>query len=341
MTAPFGTQSTLEAWIAACDCGSTQFKTGQSTRTTTTLICARCGLRTSHKSAVAAVRLPAAEVAYALEHTLTRPAPPSEEPVKEDPSPLATDAAPASPPAPVEEYTTLRFRVARAAKEAVIDRGLEICRIMHLQESGWRDQTWHGLALEYVFADWIAGAPPAAIAVLDAMEAAVADATAALGTGALLPARRRRDLWAATRDQQAQQHGFLAARPLAVPSARLPALVPSPAPAAPADCLHDPSLVELLRTYIAEQMREAEDRGDPPLHYVVGGAELVPSIRQRVAQYGGYALRIEGDPRMRTRSGMPPIAYVYLSEVDVLQDFILTYQDRLALSDAAVTVEEV
>jgi hypothetical protein len=320
---------TQEGFIATCQCGSVRFEIRKQTKTAVALRCRDCGADASFKGSVAAVRLPSAEIAYALEHTVVRP------------DPMAGAPPPDDDGAPMDAATVDAVRAEKPRRfgfmvfpdqEPIINRALDVARIQRLSETGMRGQVWQGAALEGICADFLAGADPRALTVFDAMEAAVATEEAKLAAaGKDLPAKRLRHVRATARDAAAVAAGLLP-DPAYVPPA------PSPGEAETAAAL------DALQTSPPDDDRIEEPQ---PLHRMLqdwvrdegatqcpgimaGEVSMLPTWRKLAAEQGGFALLVQGDQFTRSAHGLVPRAALFLPQdsayESTLQSFCAYYQ---------------
>lgn len=303
--------ATQEGFIATCQCGSVRFEIRKQTKTAVALRCRDCGADASFKGSVAMVRLPSAEIAYALEHTVVRP------------DPMAGTSPPDDDGAPMDAATADAVRAEKPRRfgfmvfpdqEPIINRALDVARIQRLTETGMRGQVWQGAALEGICADFLSGADPRALTVFDAMEAAVATEEAKLAAaGKDLLARRRRHVRATARDASAVAAGLLP------DTAYVP---PDPAPgeaetAAALDALRTPppdddriEEPQPLHRMLQEWVRHEGATQCPGI--MAGEVSTLPTWRKLAEEQGGFALLVQGDNRTRTKNGLVPRAALFL-----------------------------
>lgn len=158
--------STSEATIVVCQCGNTGFNVKKQTKTAVSLSCSKCGCDTSVKGPVALANVPQNEIQAAVSESVVRPDP-EYKPKKKD------DAGGNVEGSEEKKYTMLRFKVGIEAKKNVIDRAMEVVRVMHCDDQKFGSQMWQGHALEYIAAEILAGCDPNALDIVDEMNAAV------------------------------------------------------------------------------------------------------------------------------------------------------------------------
>jgi len=341
---------TMESMIVACQCGSTRYEVKKRTKTAISLVCAKCGLRASVKGNVAQVRVGKQEVLYALANTVITP----------DDTPDEAGDAPGEKVGDGTggvgaQYVTLRFRIMKGDQKDVIDKAMEVIRIMQCGEDRFREQTWQGHALEWICADFLSGAPQDALQIFEACEAAEADAKriAAQDSKPEPTARKIRDLRATVRDKLAYESGYLTADQVGadVKTLEIPGLdkdADSPQPPEEPDQDHDedtneepepvPDQGRLLRAVSAtleEYNTEAINAGlegtDVPQFVVRDGSVPPTDLVEKWTGGGGYLIRILGDKRTIDANGdrAAVCAWISVEPAELALDFGMEYDDAV------------
>ena len=333
---------TAEAKILVCQCQSTAFEVKRQNKTSVSLECAKCGARTSVKGAVATARVGSKEMSYAVTSTLTGPnaGPAGEGESTGDGSGKDPNVGPNG-----ERYTSFRFRVTDEIA-AVVRRALEAIRVQNMRSEKYRAQDWQGHAIEALAADFLAGCPAAVLAVVDAMDEAVArEVAAAEADGKKWTKRKERDLRSKVREQVAVQLGV----------AESTEYKPEP----------DPIVEESRQTEKKQEEAREKEKSDPRVEDL---GRLHKAVVAAVADYvneglcergeirvfekphdaekcwdrnGGLLLRVEGDERSRTTTGRTPQLFVWMQE-DYSPEIPLCYSEEIDddIPGAVITVIE-
>lgn len=327
--------------ILVCQCQCTGLEVQRVSRTAVALKCPRCGLKTSVKGAVASAHVDPGELAAAIRTRRTEP-----DPNKAGKGKGKGDGGDGDADGDTDDagslgdrgWVHLRFRLSTEQAE-VVHRALEVLRVMHAEEEPYTGNLWQGTALEWIAADFLAGAPPAAVQIVEEIEAAAAEAeAAAAGEDGITPAKikhRLRDLRARLRATKAREAGLIETPESFVP----------PGFAEPADAAEPPGPEEDERAEDTGQLREsvlnaltawadecAAAWGDRPQFLVVDPGQHGDAQR-RWQRDGGFLCRALGDARTRTKAGRRPEAWFWVaSEPDqVALDIPMEYDGAIDL----------
>ena len=332
-----------ETKILVCQCQSTAFEVKRQNKTSVSLECAKCGGRISVKGSVATARVGNDEVTYAVTSTLTSPDAGSgsgEESTgdgeRKDPN-VGPDGT---------KYTSFRFRVP-VEIAAQFRRACEGIRVVNMRDEKYRGQDWQGHAVEYMSADCISGLPDAALAVVDAMEEAVArEQAAAEADGKKWTKRKERDTRAKVREDVAVKLGV--AEPLEYKPE-------------PDSIVEEAKEIEGKQASAREEEQaypRIEDQGRLRKAVLVSVSEYVnetddcnpgdiriyESSHDAVSWWdskGGLLIRILGDERTRTPNSRRPKLYLWMANDDT-PEIPLSYAEEMDadLPDAAVSLIE-
>ena len=300
-----------------CQCRSADWTVQKTSATAITLKCAKCGTKASVKAGVASARVPPGLVPAAISDHLTRPAPPP--PRASAPEPTAGED---ETEAPEEKRSTLRFGIT-AGQEEVIQRALEAERVLNHRDPEFRSQEWQGLALEHICADFLSGADPRALEVVDAVEARLAEeADRWRAQGEKISAKRARALRSQTRDALADKlfperaplveaphetDDLVAAREArAAEAAERAAAVDDERPLDAGRLLR--AIREAMRAYAEEDPRKDGER----YQYQIGEAKHYRDMVRHWEERGGHLIVARGDPRTRNEAGATPQAWIWI-----------------------------
>lgn len=332
-----------ETKILVCQCHSTAFSVKRQNRTSVSLECAKCGGRISVKGSVATARVGNDEVTYAVTSTLASPdagygggEDRTGDEEGKDPN-IGPDGT---------KYTSFRFRVP-VEIAAQFRRACEGIRVINMRDEKYRGQDWQGHAVEYMSADCISGLPDAALAVVDAMDEAVArEQAAAEADSKKWTKRKERDIRAKVREEVAVKLGV--AEPIGY----------EPEP--------DPIVEEAKETEEKQTAARAEEQTDPRIEdqerlrkaVLISVSEYVNEINDcapgdiRIYEHsheavrwwdakGGLLIRVLGDERTRTPNSRRPELYLWMANDDT-PEIPLSYTEEMDadLPDAAVSLIE-
>jgi hypothetical protein len=220
--------------VIFCECGETKVKVRKRTKTSVSIQCKECGRKMSVKGGLAPVRVNAGEIVWIKqENHVVYPDPEAgcskicevqNCTAKADSSPFqgrylcrfhlinGLDASPDN--SSIEQNDEIkphRRRLGFSLEDdqfPIVHRALEAIRVMHWRDDRFRQQVWHGAALELLCADWLAGLSPRVESVLNRMESMTDKAMRAYKqqTGNLqVPARQVRTLKTQVRDEMYKQ----------------------------------------------------------------------------------------------------------------------------------------
>lgn len=305
---------TSESRIVVCQCGSTEFDVAKLTKTSVSLVCARCGTKCSVKGQLTTVRVRQQEIALALKNTLVAPEP--EPDANKEPEDAGSEAGGDGEPA---RKRVRRFALMEGEQLGVVDRALELVRIINCGDDRFREQTWLSHALEWICADFVAGAPSEAHQILDAMNAAEEDLYAqAEAEDFKVRPRDVRELRIKVRDNLAREAGWLDAEEMN-DNARQLELVRDEEDGEPEkkpDLVPDGGrLLRAVNNSLELYSTEAtENEADIVPEYMVReGAKPSPELLDRWARGGGYLVRFLGDERTVGPNGLRPAVCAWVS----------------------------
>lgn len=326
-----GGRPTQETVILACQCGSTAFREEKRTQKAVVFTCAKCSERTSVQGRAAFARVASDEATFAVHQKLVMP----------DPS--ATPGSPKKPSLSEQGFEYIRSRVTTGAdgQGAAIRRACEVMRVTHCNEPEMRQHMWLGTALTYICADYMSGADQRAIRIVDAQEEAVADEIARMEARGRKTTRKRISILRNNvRDALAQQLGLVAA-PAADPAAQLDQIIVEARALEDqrreerAAAAEDPRMLDdwrLMDALINARAEFARDSGLPINSIMLGDATRYAAFCKAQIESGGFLLRVIGDERTRTPSGVrPSVLMLAMAEDDVLEehfDFTQNYLDQ-------------
>jgi len=353
---PAGGKPTLESMIIACQCGSARYEVKKRTKTSVSLICAKCGLRCSVKGNVAQVRVGQQEVLYALAHTVITP-----DDTPEDSGPGV------APGEKVGDGTggfgakkkTWRCQLMDGDQWNVVADAMELARIMNCNSDEFREQTWQGHAFEFICADFRSGVPQDALQILEAMKASEADAKriAAQDSKPEPTARKIRDIRANVRDKLAYESGYLTAEKMGgdARTLDLPGVDDNKGVQNEDSEAEKPEPIQdggrLMRAVSKTLESYASDAADIGLEgselpeFVVRQAYIPPKdLIEKWASGGGYLVRILGSDRTIDPDGERAVvcAWVSVEPAELALDFEMEYDDAVEdiLTTGAVEVIE-
>jgi hypothetical protein len=311
--------TTVETTIVVCQCGSATHDVGLKTKTAVALSCSKCGNTTSVKGPVALANVPEKEIEEAVK-----------QPVRPDPDyePKKTGKKKGGDEGDKKEYTMLRFRVGIEAKQNVIDKAMEAVRVMNCSDNEFREQTWQGHALEFLCADFLAGCDPAVLEVVGDIETAGEEAaSAAEGKKPSAVSRKVRDA-----RMRAMEKG----------AAQLGVVEPGGKDKPPGGDKSDLSQkIASIRSNSAGQ-DGVPDSGHGEEEHVEDGGRLAKAVRRTLVEYGeeyradtgetipmlidvqlvdavkrskkdgGFIIKVLGDERTRSKTGVRPVVYVWI-----------------------------
>lgn len=352
---------TSETRILACQCGSTVFDVKSRSKTSISLTCTKCGLASSVKGNVATVRVRQQELTYALSHTIVTP---DDSTTAADNERVPGEAKPpeTGPPKGIRKYSHYQHVL-----ESIVDKAFEIIRIMNCSDDKFREQTWQGHCLEYLCADFLAGAPPEALQIYDAMQGAEEDAIRlAADAGKKEPtARKLRDLRTKVRDKLAVESGYLPAEFLSEEARQMDLLDGSgeeegkaegdespetgeavESPLDPNRILDGGRLLRAVTTTLSSYLEDAQgmDPSEIPEFEVLEGNYPTEELLDKWTRQGGYLVRVNGDPRTGDADGRVPAvcAWIAAEPEGIVLDFGIEYDSETddILGDGVAEVTE-
>lgn len=329
---------TQETTIVACQCGCATFEVKKRLKTAVNLACTKCGLATSVKGNIATVRVKDTEVAYALKNTCTGPDPDAEPGKK---------GAGKKKKKEDTKYKLLRFRILEE-QDSTIRRAMEIVRVMNNSDPKFRDQAWQGHALEFVCADFISGAPPETLAVVDAMDEAAEEAEKKAEADGRSPAatqRRIRNARAKVRDRMAgdlaQQDFFDGVATDTAQDEQADTGEEEEGFQVPDDGRLKKGLLAALGGY----QEEVKAKEDVDIDYLIVERDDAKDAMDRWEGLGGYLLRVMGDERTVDENDFRKELVVWISHdfPDVFVDLGLDYSEAMddLLPDANLEVIQI
>lgn len=360
---PGTSEADPEAILVVCNsCRSTAWTLGKASATAIALKCAKCGCRASVKGAVGPARVPAGLAALAVEHVV-HPEP------KAAPAPAAGggggdgddgDGEGGAPSLGDQGFMTIRARLTRDQYEGTVRRAMEAVRVMNHRDEAFRVQQWMGTALEYICADFLSGVDPAVLEIVEAQEAAVAEAAAKYREqGEEIPAKRARAIRSQVRDSLADALGAAARRldraPHVTPdleeamaARREEADERTAEVADDARIPDDGALLRAVRSAVRDYAQEYLESNPnigrrQRLEYIIGDPATLRDLIARWEAAGGFLLEIRGDERTRTGAGLRPRCWLWIADEFDGATLALDadYADELdSLPDPQLTVVE-
>lgn len=332
---PAAGKSTVEPYIAVCQCGKARFKVAKRTTTAITLECLDCNKHSSVKGYVAPVRVSAGEVEFAVKEKVVRP---SERKVsKADGDDTENDV-----PTKKDKGRTLRFGFSEDQVK-VVQRSLDVVRVINWGDEAYKKQQWQGLALEFICADFLSGVDARILDVLDQMDIDVHDAVQLAekrNPGKPLPRRKEREIRAATRDKLAKDLGIVAgykAPQLSSDEQRSINEYTAADEAKRADAESDDRILDngALYRLIGDDTVEYSytiraETGERP-DILIGKPSQYSELLKRWKDKGGYLFRVLGDIRTVSPAGQRPAMFLWFEKLDgAIPDLDLSYIEHFA-----------
>ena len=321
-----------EATIVLCQCGCTAFNVVSQTRTSVSLSCTECGNKTSVKGPVALANVSDDELKSAVGESVVWPDPEYEPKKKKE---------------DVEgkkKTLMLRFGVDPDAKVNVIDRAFLGVRIANYGEEEYRTQMWQGHALEYLCADWLAGAEPSVLELIEEVTEASESAMKKAGD------EGKTDSVVARRGREARR------RAIEQGTARLGIVEPGGGK----ETIEEVSMEEpvkkddgriddegrlskaVKKAFINYAEEYREDTGNT-LGLLIDVS--LADATSRANKQGGFVVCVLGDERTKAVGGRRPTAYVWISSepANMSLELEMEYSDIYegVLDDAEVMITEV
>lgn len=370
---------TEQTTLIVCQCGSVSFAEEKRTSTAVVFRCAKCHEKTSVQGRAAVARMPLDEVTFAVQHVVSPEYKPKVAAVEVHPEWIdlfragQTESMDLDNPVNLsdeqrelletlsdEQVEALKVKLVKKIpkrwsftpqEEAIFDRWMAGIRILNHGEPGYMEQTWQSKALAMAAADGLAGLPQHVHVVLDAIDEAV-DRTYedVVAQGKKWTRRKETKLRNDLRDALCQKYN------LGIYS-KVDKSKYEPEP--------DPVVEEAKRF---EQQRREERAEQEKQDFIIdngylhralssereermlggmmliGGPENLADFVKKTEEDGGFLLRVDGDPRTRTKGGQPVQEYVWLEEDDPVDpiDFTVAYLDEIdeILPDAQLEVVE-
>lgn len=199
--------ATTEAIVLVCQCNKTKFNVSKRTATAVALKCSECGHDVSVKGTIAIANVDSDEVTAAITESAISPDPSFRAKGKKGGGDDDDDDD-----GKISEKKCM-FRAAFTKEvKRVLDRALGIIRLMNGGSDEYRAQTWQGNALEFMAADFIAGADPEIVAYYDQLQEELEKYVEELkreGVKDSSIARKRRDRDQSLRDKIAVDMGLV------------------------------------------------------------------------------------------------------------------------------------
>jgi hypothetical protein len=339
--------------ILVCQCQCTTMEVQRVSRTAVALKCPRCGLKTSVKGAVASVHVEPDELAAAIRTRRTDPDPSGNKGKGkgkgdgDDGDDGDEDGEENSLGA--RGWVHLRFRLTTEQAE-VVHRALEVLRVLHAEEDPYTGNLWQGTALEWIAADFLAGASPEAIRVVQEIEDAAAEAAAAAeAEEGITPAKikkRIRELRGRLRVTKAREAGLIETPESFTPPGFDAELADARSADAAADAEAEPDERALdegkLRESVLSALSSWADEcaatwGTRP-DFLVVDPGMHGDAQKRWQAKGGFLCRALGDPRTRTKAGRRPEIWFWVNgEPDqVALDVAVEYDGAIDLPGGSV-----
>lgn len=329
--------------ILVCQCGHTQFEIKKRTKTSVSLACDQCGGKLSVKGSLATpVRAPAGEVAVAISKN------------RVDPDPGAQTKS-SSPTLSEQGYRTLRFRVSDGEYE-VIRRGMETVRVLNCKDDKYRNQQWQGAALEFMSADFMAGADPRALQVVSQMEDAITEEQARYleRTGQTnLTKRRIRTIRNAVRDRVAEQLGLVGSDKYVPPPDQTAAgraeyeeakKLQRQEEDADERLADDGRLFQAVVQAMTDYRRQLNDELDQDVELLIGKGHQRADVEHRWISGGGNLFKVLGDSATKDGAGQRPEVYLWMEGTvdEATPDLDLAYTEKWedVLDDVELEVVE-
>jgi len=192
--------------ILVCQCDSTDFEVKKQNKTSVVLSCRDCGTITDVKGNVTNVSVENNKVIYALNKQIT---PDFEKSKKKDKieKQISKPEDTIKPKFKALSKKFLRFRVTKEFQYPIIKKALDVIRVLNLDNGEFRDQGWMGRALEFICADFLAGADPSALDIVDQMDKAVERIVD--GVEGKVTKRGKRRITQEVRDDMAKNYGLM------------------------------------------------------------------------------------------------------------------------------------
>jgi len=307
--------------LVVCQCGSAKFVVRKQLKDSVAITCVKCKGETTVKGNIAFAPVDEGAISVAVTEKVIGPSGIStrkkkEVPENEKPKTLGEQG-----------FRQFRFRIGVEASKTV-QRALEVIRVMNYGQEEYQQTTWQGFALEAMAADFIAGADPRAVAIVDAQDEAVA--AAAEKAKKELTQRQVRDIRRKTREDLASKmHGE------------------EEAPEESEEAAQDTEDGEDTQVFDHGRLERAVQAGINDIREQTRvGVGTLQELKGMWEKNGGYLLRVDGDERTVSSTGQRPHVYFWMKD-EAEAEFELYYDEEMekkdsggVLMDAAVSVVE-
>lgn len=341
-TPPIGGKKTHETRILVCECSSTKFEVKKQTKTSVSLECEKCQRTMSVKGSTALVRIGETEITYAVKEHIIGPDPDAgknKDGGEVDKKPTLSS----------QGHVMLRFKLTPNQRD-LINRASECIRIMNVKDEKYREQQWHGSALEFMAADFISGVDPNVLLVVEAMEeAADIEIKKAEDEGVTQAVTKRkvRRIRAKVRDEMSIKLGIVESK-----NYEPEKLEPEPEPepfykeVPPRKTIPDGGrFMRSIKKALEEYSEQCTEEAGVPVEVLVEYPGRSTPIRNHWKRAGGFLVRVLGDKKMADVKGKRPEAIVFVSD-DVsgcTLDFETSYDDAVSdlLPENSIEVIEI